>query len=55
MELKGLVKMEIRPIRCPLQKTTCAGCIYHVDTYVEKGNDGLTATILCDFNNMKGK
>lgn len=55
MEVKGSVKMEVRPIKCPLQKIMCVDCKYHVDTYVEKENDRLTATIVCDFDKMKGE
>lgn len=38
MEVKGSVKMEIRPLHCPLQNITCAYCKYHEETYIEKEN-----------------
>ena len=49
MEVKGSVKMEIRPIGCPLQNINCIACKYLVDTYLEEDmkENKLVATILC--------
>lgn len=55
MEIKGSIKIEIRPVKCPLQNIMCVDCKYLIDTYIEKENGKLTATIICNFKKIKEK
>lgn len=52
MEVQGSVRLEIRPIKCPLGRITCIDCKYLADTYLEQDLEkgGLKATIQCNFD-----
>ena len=50
--IKGSVKLEIRPLQCPLQRITCADCKYLQGTDIEMNAEGrLEAEIYCNSHN----